>query len=183
MTDQAPIEIKFRLTTGDLYWVYFHVLLRLWLLIPIVFCLIAILALSALSDITARTNYLIPALRIVTVAAALAGLGFALPYLLARNTMRTSTMLGAELRHVFSETGVETVTSASQSRVDWTGFHRAVEIKDFVLLYMSSRVFYIVPKRAFADGAQLENFKSLLRGKMEGKIRLGSSAYQRPDWC
>ncbi len=174
MDDPAPIEIRFRLTTRELYWVYFHALLRTWLLIPIVICMIAILALSALSDFTARTHYLIPAVRFVTVAAALVGLGFALPYFLARNTLRTSPLLSSELRHVFSETGVETVTAASQSRVDWSGFHRAVELKDFVLLYMSSRVFYIAPKKAFGDASQLENFKSLLRRKMEGKVRFRS---------
>jgi hypothetical protein len=172
MENQAPIEVTFRLTLRDLYAVYFHTLLRLWLLIPIAICMLGILALSALSDFTARTRYLIPALRFLTVALALVGLGIALPYLLARNTMRTSSMLSAELRQVFSEAGVETVTSASQSRVDWTGFHRAVELKDFVLLHMSSRVCYIVPKRSFTNSAQLETFKSLLRTKMEGKVRL-----------
>ena len=172
MEDSPPFEIKFCLTMRDLYWVYFHVLLRLWLLIPIVFCMIAILALSALSDFTARTHYLIPALRFVTVAAALVGLGFALPYLLAWNILRTSPLFKGELRHVFNDTGVETVTSASQSRVDWSGFYRAVEIKDFVLLYMSSRVFYIVPKKSFSSPGQLEAFKSLLRKRMEGKVRL-----------
>ena len=174
MENPDPIEATFRLTIRDLYWVYFHTLLRLWLLIPIVICMLGILALSALSDFMARTSYLIPALRFVTVAAALVGLGFALPYLLARNTLRTSPLFKTELRHVFNDTGVETVTSASQSRVDWSGFYRAVEIKEFVLLYMSSRVFYIVPKRSFSGPDQLEAFKSLLRRKMEGKVKLKS---------
>lgn len=172
MEDSQPIEIKFRLTTRELYWVYFHVLLRLWLLIPIVLCMIALVALSAWMDRVAHTNYLIPILRFVTVAAALVALSFALPYLLARNTMRTSPLFKSEVRHIFSEAGVETLTTASRSNVGWEGFYRAVEIKDFVLLYMSSRVFYIVPKKAFADAVQLENFKSLLRRKMEGKLRL-----------
>ena len=172
MSDQEPIEIAFRLTLRDLYKVYFHTLLRMWLLIPIVICMVALLAVSALSDFTCRTSYLIPALRFVTVAAALVGIGFALPYLLARNTMRTSPMIKGEIRYVFSESGVETVTTASRSQMDWAGFHRAVEIKDFILLYMSSRVFHIVPKKAFVDASHLESFKSLLRRKMEGRIRL-----------
>jgi hypothetical protein len=174
MSDQAPIEVTFRLTQRDLYAVYVHTLLRMWLLIPIVICMIGILALSALSDFTAHTSYLIPALRFLTVALALVGLGFALPYLLARNTMRTSPLFRSELRCVFSESGVEMATPASQSRVDWSGFHRAVELKEFVLLYMSSRVFYIVPKRSFSSPDQLEAFKSLVMKKMEGKVRLRS---------
>src|SRR5689334_7401618 len=101
MNDSPPIGIKFRLTVRDLYWVYFHVLLRLWLLIPIVLCMIAILVLSALLDRVAHTNYLIPILRFVTVAAALVGLSFALPYLLARNTLRTSPLFKSEVRHIF----------------------------------------------------------------------------------
>lgn len=172
MNDQAPIEITFRLTLRDLHKVYFHTLLRMWLLIPIFICMVALLAVSAFSDFTCRTSYLIPALRFVTVAAALVGIGFALPYLLARNTMRTSPMIKGELRYVFDEKGVEATTTASQSHMDWAGFHRAVEINDFILLYMSSRVFHIVPKKAFADSAQLEGFKSLLRRRMEGRVRL-----------
>lgn len=174
MSDQEPIEITFRLTLRDLHKVYFHTLLRMWLLIPIVICMVALLAVSAFSDFVSCTGYLIPALRFVTVAAALVGLGFALPYLLARNTMRTSPMIKGDLRYVFDENGVETTTTASQSHMDWAGFHRAVEIKDFILLYMSSRVFHIVPKKAFPDPAQLEVFKSLLRKKIEGKVRLRS---------
>jgi hypothetical protein len=170
--DQVPIEIAFGLTLRDLYKVYFHTLLRLWLVIPLVICMVALLAVSALSDFLSCTSYLIPALRFVTVAAALVGIGFALPYLLARNTMRTSPMIKGEIRYVFGEGGVETVTSASQSRMDWAGFHRAVELKDCILLYMSSRVFHIIPKKAFADASQLEDLKSLLRRKMEGKTRL-----------
>ena len=174
MTEQAPIEVTFRLTQRDLYAVYVHTLLRMWLLIPIVICMIGILALSALSDFTTRTSYLIPALRFLTVAVALVGLGFALPYLLARNTMRTSPLFQNEIHCTFTDSGVEMKTSASQSRVDWSGFHRAVELKEFVLLYMSSRVFYIVPKRSFSTADQLEAFKALLRTKMEGKARLMS---------
>ena len=172
MTDQAPIEITFRLSLRDLHKVYFHTLLRMWLLIPIVICMVALLAVSALSDFLSYTTYLITVLRFVTVAAALVGLSFAVPYLLARNTLRTSPAFKGDLCYVFDENGVETTTSASQSRMTWAGFHRAVETKDFVLLYMSSRVFHIVPKKAFVDESQLQNFKSLLRTKMEERVRL-----------
>jgi hypothetical protein len=147
-------------------------MLRLWLLLPITLCIVGILALSAFSDLTSSTSYLIPALRLTTAALALVAVGFALPYLLARNTLRTSPMIKGELRYVFDDDGVETITSASQSRMAWAGFHRAAELKDFVLLYMSSRVFHIVPKRVFADGPQVASFKSPLRRKMEGKARL-----------
>ena len=172
MANDGPTEVTFRLTTRDLYWVYFRTLLRLWLLIPIAICMMGILALSALSDFTVRTSYLVPALGFVAVAAALVGIGFALPYLLARNTFKTSPLFQGELSCTFTDSGVEMKTAASQSRVDWSGFHRAVELGDFVLLYMSSRVFYIVPKKSFSSVDQLEAFKSLLRRKMEGKVRL-----------
>jgi len=172
METTSSIQVTFRLTTRDLYWVYFHTLLHLWLLIPIVICMLGILALSAFSDFTARTSYLIPALRFVTVAAALVGLGFALPYFLARNTFRSSPLFGGDLSYTFSESGVESVTVASQSHVDWSGFYRAIELKEFALLYMSSRVFYIVPKRSFSGQEQLEAFKSLLRRKLEGRLKL-----------
>jgi hypothetical protein len=119
--------------------------------------MVGIVDLSAPSDFVSCTSYLIPALRFVTAAAALVGIGFALAYLLARNTMRTSPAIKGELRYVFDGNGVETTTSTSQSRMDSAGFHRAVELKTFLLLYMSSRVFHIVPKKECADASQLES--------------------------
>ena len=172
MEQEPPIEISFRLTLQDLQKVYFHTLLRLWLLIPLVLCMIAVVALSAWMDQMTHTSYLIPILRFVTVAAALVAISFALPYLLARNTMRTSAAFNGDLRYTFDEKGVGATTSASQSQMGWAGFHRAAELKDFFLLYMSSRVFHIVPKRSFSSADQLEAFKALLRSRMEGKTRL-----------
>jgi hypothetical protein len=172
MEQPSPIEVTFRLTQQDLHKVYFHTFLRLWLLIPLVLCMIAIVILSAWMDRTCHTSYLIPILRFVTVAAALVVISFALPYLLARNTMRTSAAFKGDLRYTFDASGVNAVTPASQSHMNWSGFHRAVELKDFFLLYMSSRVFHIVPKRVFSNPDQLDAFRSLLLSTLGAKTRL-----------
>ncbi len=172
MDNRSPIEVTFRLTLQDLHKVYFHTPLRLWLLIPLVVCMIAIVVLSAWMDRVTHTSILVPILRFITVAAALVVISFALPYLLARNTMRTSAAFKSDLHYVFDERGVSSTTSASESRMDWSAFHRAVELKEFFLLYMSSRVFHIVPKRVFSSSDQMDAFRSLLRSAMGAKARL-----------
>ena len=172
MEDSTQIRVTFRLTVRELYSVYFHTLLRLWLLIPIAICMFGILALSALSDFTGRTNYLRPAIIFVAVAAFVVCLVFVFPYFLARNALRSSALSKGDLHYMFTDTGAESTTPASQGRIEWHGFYRAVELNDFFLLYMSSRVFNVIPKRAFSGPDQIEAFRELLRSKIKGKVKL-----------
>jgi len=174
MENQSTISITFRLTPRDLYKVYLRNLLRSWLLIPIILCMIGIVVLSALSDRSAQSGYLIPALQFVAFVGALAGLVFLLPYVLARNTFKSSPLFSQEMRYTFSESDVESSTAASQGRVAWQGFHRAVELKDFFVLYLSSRVFYIIPLRSFSGPEQVETFRALLSRNMAGRVKLRS---------
>jgi hypothetical protein len=53
-------------------------------------------------------------------------------------------------------------TEYSHSHISWRGYTRWAETKNLFLLYLSEPTFHIVPKRAFANEEQLNDFRALL---------------------
>jgi len=47
--------------------------------------------------------------------------------------------------------------------MNWRAFIRCIETPHLFLLYHSPQLFNLVPKRAFANAEQLEEFRSLLK--------------------
>jgi hypothetical protein len=62
-----------------------------------------------------------------------------------------------------SETGIKTDNGVSSSEMKWAAFRRHLDRPTLFMLYTSEFYFHIVPKRAFAGEAQVEEFRELLR--------------------
>lgn len=72
------------------------------------------------------------------------------------------------LHLVIDGTGVDIKSANSEGKLLWGGFQRLVEDEGTILLYQSSFVINMIPKRAFASGAELESFRQLAREKIPG---------------
>jgi len=67
-----------------------------------------------------------------------------------------------------SETGLNSQSDVSTGETKWAAFVRFRETRNLFMLYLGGRMFKVIPKRAFS-GAQLEEFRALLRQKLPNK--------------
>lgn len=95
------------------------------------------------------------------------GLGFStlaavMLLILPRALVAADPKLRGEYQLTFSDRGVRFQTTSIDSNIDWSLYQRAVEARDFYLLYWTRRQFTVVPKRAFATSADMLAFNALL---------------------
>ncbi|MFN7926519.1 MAG: YcxB family protein [Blastocatellia bacterium] len=75
-------------------------------------------------------------------------------------------ILQAEHRATFSPDGIHYVMDHVESELDWRYFLRWAETNEGFLLIRAEDVFSLIPKRAFANQAQAEEFRRLLISKL-----------------
>lgn len=63
----------------------------------------------------------------------------------------------------FSDDGIEFRTLSVESKLAWTHYHRFLEDREVALLIYGSRMYTVIPRRAFADEAQHARFVALVR--------------------
>ena len=95
------------------------------------------------------------------------GLGFStlvigMIVVVPRALLAGNPKLSDEYQLTFSDQGVRFQTTSIDSNIDWNLYLRAVEARDFYLLYWSRRQFTVIPKRAFATSADMLAFNALL---------------------
>lgn len=69
--------------------------------------------------------------------------------LVASRTFKKETSLQLETKVVVSEEGLMFTNPRGESRLNWGAFLRYIETEDIFVLYVQSRMFYILPKRSF----------------------------------
>src|SRR5579885_421601 len=72
-----------------------------------------------------------------------------------------SPSLGGPRSYTFSDSSIQVDTTITKSEVCWSFYRRAVETRSAFLLYFSGGMANVIPKRAFADAKQLDDFRSL----------------------
>lgn len=68
-------------------------------------------------------------------------------------------------RLTFSEEGIHFQTASIDSQIAWTHYSRVVEGREVILLIYGTRMYTVIPTRAFADAAQRAAFLDLARRK------------------
>jgi hypothetical protein len=66
-----------------------------------------------------------------------------------------------------SDAGIKTDNGTTSSEMKWTAFRSFLDQPTLFMLYPSEFSFHMVPKRAFADDAQVEEFRDLLHGHIQ----------------
>jgi len=100
---------------------------------------------------------------------ALCGIGLALPTTIAvallvfpRMALAGNAKLLDQYQLTFSRDGIRFQTTSIDSKLAWSLYTRATEVRDFYLLYWGRRQFTVVPKRAFESAADMQAFEALL---------------------
>jgi hypothetical protein len=65
------------------------------------------------------------------------------------------------------ETGFESENSYGSSRGEWSDFVGYKENKDYFIIYQSDVMYNIIPKRAFNDSEELEEFRKILTNEVK----------------
>ncbi len=75
---------------------------------------------------------------------------------------------------VFNEEGMESAGESSSAQMSWDEFYKIYETKQDFIFFPEKKIFYTIPKRFFANGNAIAEFRSLLREKLNGRVRLQS---------
>jgi hypothetical protein len=93
-------------------------------------------------------------------------------YLSAKRQMATNKCLSERIHYTFSENGIDATAPSSSGHTSWTNIYKAYETKSTFLLFISKNMMYTIPKRCFADNAQLVSFRQLLKSQLSSKAKL-----------
>ena len=91
---------------------------------------------------------------------------------LARRAWQSQANLQLPQRCEFSEMGMRSAAANSSSQYAWTYFQGFKETSNLFLLYPSSLIFHIIPKRAFSNEHELARFCGLLQNHVRAGIFL-----------
>lgn len=79
--------------------------------------------------------------------------------------IRRTPSVSGKRRYTFTDDGIRIEFGSATSDLKWTFYTRIQETTAFFLLYVTGSFCNIVPKRCFADSAQLDSFRSLVRAR------------------
>lgn len=173
MSDSIPF--KFTLTEVDFVLAaHAHALSqRKWWIIWAVFFGLWILPLAAVALDTGPGEDLL-----YRIAPFLAGVAsVAVMFFLAwswqpRRLARASPYLGVEMAGAATAEGLETHSSLGKQEAAWANYSAVLESADHFLLYPARNQYAPLPKRAFANGRDLERFRELIRANISGAALL-----------
>lgn len=176
MSEQTPIEISVILSLKDLYLASFRVLSRRsWLFVIVLAIALSVLALAAEYHVMGSSDLRLYSSIFLGMAVLYVVILVGAPYLMARKNLSTSKNLKGEIQFVFTDSGFEMTTPIGRGQLDWPAVYQAVEAGNYFYLYLSHFIYHLIPKRSFRDQEQLEQFKALVRNKVEGKVRFKKS--------
>ncbi len=177
MSEKTSIEITATLVLKDLYAASLRVLARRsWLFLVVLAVAVAVLALAAAYHLMRPSDLRFYSGIFMGIGLVYAVVLFGAPYFAARKNLATSKNLKGEVRYVFTESGLAMTTPIGRGFLDWPAIHQAVESGEYFLLYLSHFIYYLIPKRCFRDREQIEQFKALVKEKVEGKVRFKKSS-------
>jgi hypothetical protein len=168
MPDESQaVTIRFQLSKSDVYWALVQNNFRLAWVFALIVALILLQPLIASPESTIDRNFIsnvIPSVALVVF------LFLALPYIGARNTMKSPTFRGP-LEYTFSDAGILSKGMHASSQSDWPLIKRVSESSRFVFVRTVQNHFHIIPK-AQVSAADLATLKSILRTCVKGKVKL-----------
>ena len=117
-------------------------------------------------------DVLIASVPVLIIALLIAGLLVWNVYRSAQRQFRTSPS-ACEIRHsVFSEGGVETSSASSSGKFTWSTLHKIMESPESFLLFPSTAIFIVFPKRILGSEERIESLRSLFRQQLGTKAKL-----------
>lgn len=106
---------------------------------------------------------------------------FVLRPLLARRQIRTNKLLHDPRSGTADENGLTSSTSHGTVTIAWSDYHRASIAPDFVLLYLSTAMYHLVPRSFFDTDAAWSEFCALVRAHV--RLRRRNPPWVIAFWC
>lgn len=75
----------------------------------------------------------------------------------AKRQYQQHRALRAEMTVTFSDTGIHIKSEPGESKLEWRDIHRWKYDKGIYLLYITSRMFHMIPARALVNEAELQD--------------------------
>lgn len=104
---------------------------------------------------------------VATTAGALFFLILGLRSVLWRRAFREAKKYHGEISVTFSENGVHVESVEGKSDLKWSFYSWHLETSNFMILHMTKRAFSVIPKAAFQESKQWQQFVDLVRSKLE----------------
>jgi len=184
---EAAIEATGTLTFSDLArFHYFHSLRRTWWIGLLAMVMppatVAALFLTGATvrrpGVAAVETPVWPFLILPAVSFLAAGV---LPYWRARRQYRSQTSLRDAITYTFRADAIGGQTRGASWQIGWDRVHKLRETKSLFLLYQSSKVAVLVPKRFFRGMAEMERWRAL------AEARTAPKGIEKPGvagrWC
>jgi hypothetical protein len=73
------------------------------------------------------------------------------------------------LHYEFSESGLKNDSIMGKAESSWDAVDKAEESEKALVLILQNDFFHLIPKRAFKDPSEVDQFKNLLRDKVKSK--------------
>ena len=96
------------------------------------------------------------------------------PFLAAR---RCEKLYTGAYSLALTETSLRASTAVGNSELNWSAFKKAVETREFFLLYFSPNMAYYLPKRSIQHASDAEGVRALLRQKLGQKALLDHASH------
>lgn len=145
---------------------YFHMLRRTWwlvLAIAILMAMVLLLLVPAVLLIENPGTVLGPVGRLGLIVVLLIGLLMLGPSIAVRSMRKSSSVFGRPMKLAFTGRGVRTQGADYAGETSWTHAWRVVETQSQFLIYLNAGSAILVPKRFFADEAEMERWRALVR--------------------
>ena len=90
----------------------------------------------------------------------------------AARTLRNTPAFQGELAYTFDEKGVDMRAAVASTQLSWSAFIRAVENKEFVLLFQNKAMATFIPRAAFTNERDLHQFRALINQHLAERAEL-----------
>jgi YcxB-like protein len=80
----------------------------------------------------------------------------------SKRMWHTTPMFQGEHAYTFGSEGFELVTPVSRTAMAWASVVKAVETRDYVLLFINKMAAQFIPKSAFKGPSELDDFRALV---------------------
>ena len=172
-----PIDLRVRLTVGDLYQLKMPIKspairVGVYLFVSVFVLVMITLAIMAATHNAQAWSVLIDLLPLFALAMAIPLFSFVLPFLSAREDIKNPN-LNEESLYSFTGDGVQTSSTNAKASFTWQALMQACETKNAFLLYPSNDVAIVLPKRCFPTQGSIDGFRSLISERI-ARVQLPS---------
>ena len=93
-------------------------------------------------------------------------------YFTANSALKFNPNVAGPVTYKFSEIGFSAFGPSGSGETNWVAFPWVRETREQFLFFVHKNFAYVIPKRCFAEKANLSSFKELLRKAYKGKLTL-----------